>query len=351
VRVAIVGFGFIAEKGHLPAYRARGDVRVTAVVDPITSRRAAALRQYRDIRVYESFADLLEEYSQEIDIIDVCLPNSLHQDAVRQALKAQKHVVCERPMALSRGEYDELLKLAKDQKRLLYPCHASKFAPSVVHASYLISSGEIGEPLFASFNVFAGGYPQGVPQWNPNWRRDKSIAGGGIMMDFGLDALSMAQTLFGGSPQRISAHIRNLQKGDNQLEDLATFCLDWQGKLINVNLSLLGDSMGKSSYRIQGTKGEINIENNDVFLSKKNSTIEHTFVPTYFDDPAHSNWFNGLIDDMMGTIESGNLEPYVLQEAALALEVIEKTYQSSDNGGSWLPIDFVPKSLKATANG
>jgi predicted dehydrogenase len=211
VKVAIVGFGFIAEKGHLPAYRSRGDVRVTAVVDPITSRRAAALRQYRDIRVYETFADLLEEYSEEIDIIDVCLPNSLHQDAVREALKAKKHVICERPMALSRGEYDELLKLAKEQKRLLYPCHAFKFAPSVVHASYLISSGEIGEPLFASFNVFAGGYPQGIPQWKPNWRRDQSIAGGGIMMDFGLDALSLAQTLFGGSPQPFQ-HISEICK-------------------------------------------------------------------------------------------------------------------------------------------
>ncbi|MDY6806037.1 MAG: Gfo/Idh/MocA family oxidoreductase [Cyanobacteriota bacterium] len=349
MKVAIVGFGFIAEKGHLPAYRARGDVRVTAVVDPITSRRAAALRQYQDVRVYESFVDLLEEYADEIDIIDVCLPNSLHQEAVRQALKAKKHVICERPVALNKEEYDGLVKLAKEQKRLLYPCHAFKFAPSVVHASYLISSGEIGEPLFASFNVFAGGYPQGIPQWKPNWRRDKSIAGGGIMVDFGLDALSMAQTLFGGSPQRISAHIRNLQKRENKLEDLVTFCLDWDGKLINVNLSLLGDSMGKSSYRIQGTKGEINIENNDVFLSKKNKPIEHTFVPTYFDDPTHSNWFHGVINDMMGSIESGNLEPYVLQEAALALEVIDKTYKSSENGGSWMPIDFVPKSLQAVS--
>ena len=343
MKVAIVGFGFIAEKGHLPAYRSRDDIHLRAVVDPITSRRAAALRQYRDIRVYESFTDLLEEYSHEIDIIDVCLPNSLHKDAVQQALMAKKHVLCERPMALNWGVYDELVKLAKEQKRLLYPCHAFKFAPSVVHASYLIDSGEIGEPLFASFNVFAGGYPQGVPQWNPDWRRDQAIAGGGIMIDFGLDAISMAQTLFGGSPQRISAHIRNLQKRDNQLEDLVSFCLDWEGKLINVNLSLLGDSMSKSSYRIQGTKGEIIIENNDVFLSKKGLGIEHTFVPTYLDDPAHSNWFNGVIEDFMGSINSGNLEPYVLQEAALALEAIDKTYRSSDNNGAWMSIDFVPK--------
>lgn len=347
MKVAIVGFGFIAEKGHLPTYRSRGDIDLTAVVDPITSRRAAALRQYRDIRVYENLSELLEEYAHEIDIVDVCLPNSMHLDTVRQALKAKKHVLCERPLAINKGEYDELVQLAKKQNCVLYPCHSFKFAPSVVHAAYLINSGEIGKPLFASFNIFAGGYPKGVPQWQADWRRNKSIAGGGIMIDFGLDAISAAQTLFGGSPQRISAHIRNLAKTDNQMEDLAVLCLDWEGKFVNINLSLLGDSMAKSSLRIQGTKGEINIENNDVFLSKKNQPVEHFFLPTYLDDPARPNWLNGLLDDLIESINSGNLEPYALQEAALVLEAIEKTYQSSDNGGSWMPIEFVAKSLQA----
>jgi predicted dehydrogenase len=345
VRVAIVGFGFTAEKGHVPAYRSRNDIRLTAVVDPVTARRAAALRQYSDIRVYETFGDLLEEYSDEIDIIDICLPNALHVENVKQALAADKHVLCEKPLVLNKAEYKELVQIATERKRILYPCHNYKFAPSIVHAAYLINSGEIGQPLFASFNIFGAGFQRGVPQWKPDWRKDKALAGGGIMIDHGLDAISVAQTLFGGSPQRISAHTRSLNQQDNQLEDLAVFCLDWEQKLINISLSSLG-STPKAYYRIQGTEGEITIENNDVFLSVKNQPVQQIFVPTYFDDHGHSNWFNGLIDNLLECINTQNTEPFPLMEAGLVLDIIEKANYSSNNGGSWMALEFTAKSLQ-----
>ncbi|MGD1713335.1 Gfo/Idh/MocA family protein [Hydrocoleum sp. CS-953] len=345
MKVAIVGFGFSAEKGHIPAYRERSDIHVTAVVDPVTARRAAALRQYQNIRVYETFDDLLEEYSDEIDIIDICLPNAFHMENVKRALAADKHVLCEKPLVLNKAEYYELVEIANQQKRILYPCHNYKFAPAIVHAAYLINSGEIGQPLFASFNIFGAGFQSGVPQWQPDWRKNKELSGGGIMIDHGLDAISVAQTLFGGSPQRISAHTRSLNQAESQLEDLAVFCLDWDGKLINISLSSLG-SIPKAYYRIQGTEGEISIENNDIFLSVKDQPVQHIFVPTYFDDPGHANWFNGVIDNLLDCIKTGNTEPFPLMEAGLVLDIVEKANYSSNNGGSWMGLEFTAKSLQ-----
>ncbi|MGD1699493.1 Gfo/Idh/MocA family protein [Dapis sp. BLCC M229] len=345
MKVAIVGFGFSAEKGHIPAYRDRSDIHLTAVVDPVTARRAAALRQYQNIRVYETFDDLLEEYSDEIDIVDICLPNAFHMENVKRALAADKHVLCEKPLVLNKAEYYELVEIANQRKRILYPCHNYKFAPAIVHAAYLINSGEIGQPLFASFNIFGAGFQTGVPQWQPDWRKNKELSGGGIMIDHGLDAISVAQTLFGGSPQRISAHTRSLNQTEGQLEDLAVFCLDWEGKLINISLSSLG-SIPKAYYRIQGTEGEISIENNDIFLSVKDRPVQHIFVPTYFDDPGHANWFNGLIDNLLDCINTGNTEPFPLMEAGLVLDLLEKANHSSNNGGSWMGLEFTAKSLQ-----
>ncbi len=345
MKVAIVGFGFSAEKGHIPAYRDRSDIHVTAVVDPVTARRAAALRQYQNIRVYETFDDLLEEYSDEIDIVDICLPNAFHMENVKRALAADKHVLCEKPLVLNKAEYYELVEIANQRKCILYPCHNYKFAPAIVHAAYLINSGEIGQPLFASFNIFGAGFQSGVPQWQPDWRKNKELSGGGIMIDHGLDAISVAQTLFGGSPQRISAHTRSLNQTENQLEDLAVFCLDWEGKLINISLSSLG-SIPKAYYRIQGTEGEISIENNDIFLSVKDQPVQHIFVPTYFDDPGHANWFNGVIDNLLDCIKTENTEPFPLMEAGLVLDIVEKANYSSNNGGSWMELEFTAKSLQ-----
>ncbi|MGD1806671.1 Gfo/Idh/MocA family protein [Dapis sp. BLCC M126] len=345
MKVAIVGFGFSAEKGHIPAYRDRSDIHLTAVVDPVTARRAAALRQYQNIRVYETFDDLLEEYSDEIDIIDICLPNAFHMENVKRALAADKHVLCEKPLVLNKAEYYELVEIANQRKRILYPCHNYKFAPAIVHAAYLINSGEIGQPLFASFNIFGAGFQSGVPQWQPDWRKNKELSGGGIMIDHGLDAISVAQTLFGGSPQSISAHTRNLNQAGSQLEDLAVFCLDWEGKLINISLSSLG-SIPKAYYRIQGTEGEISIENNDIFLSVKDKPVQHIFVPTYFDDPGHANWFNGVIDNLLDCIKTKNTEPFPLMEAGLVLDIVEKANYSSNNGGTWMGLEFTAKSLQ-----
>ena len=124
MKIAIVGFGFSAEKSHLPAYKNRSDIELKAVVDPVTARRAAALRQYPNIRVYEEFGDLIEEYSNEIDIVDICLPNTFHLESVKQALEADKHVLCEKPLVLNKGEYNELVNIANKRKRILYPCHS-----------------------------------------------------------------------------------------------------------------------------------------------------------------------------------------------------------------------------------
>ncbi|MDE5106561.1 MAG: Gfo/Idh/MocA family oxidoreductase [Trichodesmium sp. St17_bin3_1_1] len=339
MKVAIVGFGFSAEKSHLPAYKNRSDIHLTAVVDPVTVRRAAALRQYPNIRVYEKFGDLLEEYSDEIDIVDICVPNTFHMESVKQALGADKHVLCEKPLVLNKGEYNELVNIANEGKRVLYPCHNYKFAPSIVHAAYLISLGEIGQPLFASFNIFTANFQREKPQLQSDFQKDKELSSSGIIIDHGLDAISVAQTLFGGSPQRISAHIRNLNQQDSELEDLAVFCLDWEEQLININLSSLG-SIPKAYYRIQGTKGEISIENNDVFLSVKNKPVQHISVPTHSEVPIHVSWFNGLIDDLLDCIKTENIKPFPLIEAGLVLDIIEKANYSNQNGGGWIGIEF-----------
>ncbi|MCH2050377.1 MAG: Gfo/Idh/MocA family oxidoreductase [Trichodesmium sp. ALOHA_ZT_67] len=337
MKIAIVGFGFSAEKSHLPAYKNRSDIHLTAVVDPVTARRAAALRQYPNIRVYEKFDDLLEENSDEIDIVDICLPNAFHLQSAKQALEADKHVLCEKPLVLKKDEYSELVNIANNRKRILYPCHNYKFAPSIVHAAYLINSGKIGKPLFASFNIFGADLQSEVSQYKPGLEENQELSGDGIMIDHGLDAISVAQTLFGGSPQRISAHIKNLNQTHNKLEDLAVFCLDWEEKLINISVSSLG-SIPKAYYRIQGTEGEISIENNDIFLSVKNQPVQQIFVPTHFDNPGHANWFNGLIENLLDCIKTEDTKPFPLIEAGLVLDIIEKANYSSHNEGIWIKI-------------
>ncbi|NJQ97670.1 MAG: Gfo/Idh/MocA family oxidoreductase [Hydrococcus sp. CSU_1_8] len=340
MKIAIVGFGFIAQKGHLPTYQSRDDLNLRAVVDPVSARREEALKLHPGIRVYETLSDLLEDCPQEIDLVDICAPNVFHIPAARQALAAGKHVLCEKPLALNLAEFEDIKQLALEKRRLLYPCHNYKFAPSVVHAAKLVRSGAIGEPLYASFQVYRVSHARGVPEWQPHWRRDKAIAGGGIAIDHGVHAISIAHSLLGGAPKQVAAHIRNLgnDKDTNLTENTALICLDWESVLVQINLTWVG-SVRKSSFRVQGTEGEICIDNDDVIFDRqKIKNVTPCIVPTDFDDPSHSSWFSAVINDIQHHIATENYEPASLIEAGRVAEIMEKAHQSSTQGGGWLSL-------------
>jgi predicted dehydrogenase len=339
MKIAIVGFGFIAEKGHLPTYISREDLQLTAVVDPAPERIKLAEKLYPNIRTFADIDELLNNYADEIDLVDICAPNYVHIDYSKKVIAAGKHVLCEKPLALNKLEFDAVKNYALAKNRLLYPCHNYKFAPSVVHAAKLIKDGKIGTPLFASFQVFRVTHAKGVAEWQPHWRRSREIAGGGIAIDHGVHAMSIAQSLLGGFPKRVSAHIYNLGNDPYDTENTAIFHLDWQPFFVQISLTWVG-SVRKSCFRVQGTEGEICIDNDEVILIDKQQNIIPCTVPTDFDDPSHSNWFKDVIKDVEHHIATENYQPMSLKEAAMVADVIEKSHRSSKNGGGWLDLEF-----------
>src|SRR4051794_21339557 len=98
-RGAIVGFGFIAEKGHAPAYATSDELEIVAVADICGARREAAARALPGARIYESHADLLVTEGRELDFVDITTPPYVHATIARAAMEAGLHVMCEKPLA------------------------------------------------------------------------------------------------------------------------------------------------------------------------------------------------------------------------------------------------------------
>jgi predicted dehydrogenase len=108
---------------------------------------------------------------------------------------------------------------------------------------------------------------------------------------------------------------------------------------VQISLTWVG-SVRKSCFRVQGTEGEICIDNDEVILIDKQQNIIPCTVPTDFDDPSHSNWFKDVIKDVEHHIAAENYQPMSLKEAAMVADVIEKSHRSSKNGGGWLDLEF-----------
>ena len=172
LRAGVVGTGFIGTV-HVDALRRLG-VEVTGVVGS-TSERAEAKGL---APAYESYDALLSD--ERVDVVHLTTPNHLHYPQVKAALGAGKHVVCEKPLALTAAESGELVALA-EQSGLVHCTNFNlRFYPLVAHARALVAAGGLGRPYHAQ-----GGYLQ---DWllypsDGNWRVD--AARGGALRAFG----------------------------------------------------------------------------------------------------------------------------------------------------------------------
>src|SRR5438067_1924629 len=140
---AMVGFGFIAGKGHHPAYLARKDVEIVAIADVSAARLDAARAAAPDARLYPSWRELLTKETA-LDFVDVCTPPDAHAEIALAALRRGAHVLCEKPLTTTTAQAMELVAAAREHRRVVFPAHNYKHAPVVKFALDVIRSGRIG---------------------------------------------------------------------------------------------------------------------------------------------------------------------------------------------------------------
>lgn len=167
LKVAIVGAGFMGRM-HSAVYGLLPNAEVAAVVD-LDTEKASALGA-------PVFATL-EEALPLVDAVDVCLPTYLHRDFTVRALQAGKHVLCEKPMALTTEDADAMIAAADESGKRLMIAHCIRFWPEYSYVRQLREEGTLGRLL--SINLTRYGE---FPSWSwTNWLADEAKAGGGAL--------------------------------------------------------------------------------------------------------------------------------------------------------------------------
>lgn len=186
IKVGIIGCGFIANGKHLPSLACMENVEVVAFCDLILERAQASAKQYGspDALVCLDYQDVLER--SEIDAIQVCTPNSSHSEITVAALRAGKHVMCEKPMAKTAAEARAMLDASHETGKLLTIAYQNRFREDSLLLKSLCDSGELGEIYFAK--AFAT-RRRGVPTWGVFM--DKEKQGGGPLIDLATHALDL----------------------------------------------------------------------------------------------------------------------------------------------------------------
>lgn len=192
----ILGTASIARKAMLPALTAAEGCRVTAIASRDGARAQALARDFEVPRHFASYEALLA--APEIDAVYIPLPNHLHVPLTLKALAAGKHVLCEKPLALSLADARRVAEAARRADRFVAEAFMTRHHPQWQRAQALVRSGRIGQ-LTAVQALFS--YANHDPA---NVRNQPEIGGGGLY-DIGCYALDTARFFFDQSPEAVSA--------------------------------------------------------------------------------------------------------------------------------------------------
>ena len=205
MRIAVLGLGFMGST-HIKALRGLPDVTLAAVCsnDPkALSGDLSAIQgnlggpgeklDFTGVSKYLDVADVFAD--KNVDAVDICLPTHLHVPVAMRALKAGKHVLLEKPMALTAADCDALIGEAAQRKRTLMVAQVLRFFP--MYQSLRDELPKLGSPRSAIFRRRCA-----APTWS-QWLKDKSKSGGGVF-DLLIHDYDIALWLF-GKPQQVSA--------------------------------------------------------------------------------------------------------------------------------------------------
>ncbi|MBQ6120020.1 MAG: Gfo/Idh/MocA family oxidoreductase [Clostridia bacterium] len=202
IRIGIIGNGGICKAVHAPAWQRDERVTVTAVCDVIRER-AEYLRDafFPEAAVYTDHRELLKDGG--VDAVDICTPNYLHSVIAVAALRAGKHVFCEKPDAVSVEEALKMQRAAQESGRLLMVMRNNRFVDASQYAKKYIDAGRMGE-------VYCGrcGWQRrrGIPG-KGGWFTTKAQSGGGPLIDLGVHLIDLAVWLMGNpTPVAVSAN-------------------------------------------------------------------------------------------------------------------------------------------------
>jgi glucose-fructose oxidoreductase len=251
IRYAVVGLGHIAQVAMLPAFaHARRNSVLSAIVSADRTKRREIAGRYKldHAYSYEQFDQCLEN----VDAVYIALPNSMHAEYTIRAARAGVHVLCEKPMAVTADECEQMIDACEDNHVKLMIAYRLHFEEINLRAIDLVRTGRIGEPKF-----FNSSFAMSVRRGDI---RTKRGCGGGSLYDIGVYCINAARYLFRAEPKEVMAisvnsGVAKLAEIDESTGALLRFDGERVASFVtSFNAAAVGE------YRIVGTKGHLHVD-------------------------------------------------------------------------------------------
>ncbi|GIQ68513.1 gfo/Idh/MocA family oxidoreductase [Xylanibacillus composti] len=325
MNVGLIGCGFIGRK-HLEAVMDSSDLQLAAVCDVSDEAMKAVVERYQSffpaarVNAYRKYAELLVD--SNVDIVVVSTLSGLHGRIAKEALIQGKHVVVEKPMALSVQEAREMNRLSRMFGGKLAVCHQKRFYPHLQELKRLLSSGGIGQIIHAEMTLRINrddAYYAQAP-WRGSWEMD-----GGVLMNQAIHNIDLLYW-FAGKPRSAAGAIGRLLR-PIEAEDTASAVAETEpGGIVQVHATVCA-ARGHTEERLRllGSKGTIEL------TGKQLAEITDWCVPGVElpDWKPADDGYAALYADLVQAVQT-NREPLVNgEEGMIALEWILAVYRAA----------------------
>lgn len=321
VGVGVIGLGEIGQF-HLRGYERSSGARVAAVTDLDAELRARTAAE-TGARDHADIASLLAD--PEVEVVSVCLPHHLHLPVALEAIAAGKHLLVEKPLALTVAECDEIIAAAEAAGVTVGVQHNQLFHGPHVRAQQLIDAGAIGRPVHVRLRLGIGGKLDG-------WRANPAVVGGGLLFDAGVHRFYMARQLFGEV-----AEVRAIvDKGLDVGEDHAIVTLRFENGALGVidahyhcppgafddAIEVVGD---RGMLFLSGCEAEFEGFRTGPALRRYDGCWHDERVP-------HGDWADSVaasIDAFVVALAAGEAPPVTAPEGRRIVELIHEAYAAA----------------------
>ena len=344
VRVVIIGCGKITMTRHAPEYCKNKWVEIKGFYDPDYSR-AKTLAQSYGGKVYESVEEILQD--MEVDAVSICVPNRYHAPFSIKALMANKHVLCEKPMAINLKESRQMLAAQQKSGKILMIGHNQRLLPTHQKARELLSSGAIGNTLSIQSNFKHGG-PESwsVENSSKTWFFKSNQASFGVLGDLGSHKLDIIRYITGLEIQDIFTIKSTLDKRYENgelidLEDNAVCVFHMtDGTPCVLNLSWTNYGEEDNSTIIYGTKGVMKIfggDDADIVLEMMDHTTVKYSIGTIQTNTHQTS--SGVIDEFISAIIEHRQPIVTGVDGHNTLAILMAANQSAESG-HWVKVQY-----------
>ena len=251
-RWGLLGAGWIATKAIAPAMHAASD----AIVQAVASRDSARSRALNPVTIHESYEALIND--PLVDAVYISLPNHLHCQWSVAALKAGKHVLCEKPFAINSSEVELMVKTARENDRLLVEAVWSRWHPRMARLVDYVKAGNIGK-LHSIESSFT--FPANI---DGNYRLSPAM-GGGALFDVGVYPLHAMAALVGDNAQ-MKIQKCDVTTGPTGIDLTTTWQLRFAGSITAQGVASF-EMPEHQSLIVHGSKGSVELIGSEAFTS------------------------------------------------------------------------------------